>query len=239
VFRLVNRRTGTSQSKIGAAVGLDQGYVSKVMSGQRAVASIDVLERIACGLGMPDGARAVLGLAPARSASVDIAANRSGSGDCGPALRVRTWGSAGEQLELLRQGVTDRVAGAALGACSVEEWELTAVEHARATRFRSAASQLSDLANDITELQRMLKLRHSASTLRRMTRVAAQMAGLMSLRLIKLDKRAASLAWARTAQIAAHEVEDPATRASPPGFRSLSSVGDLREALMQPAGKEG
>jgi len=77
LLSLINRRTGTSQSKIGAAVGLEQGYISKVMSGQRVIVSIDVLERIADGLGMPDAARILLGLAPRHSAwqgSIDVTA---------------------------------------------------------------------------------------------------------------------------------------------------------------------
>jgi len=218
LFRLVNRRTGTSQAKIGAAVGMEQGYVSKVMNGQRVVVSIDVLERIAGGLDMPDGARAVLGLAPAPTSSptaTDLAAGCSGNGDprqrtfAGFADQAVTGSAFGKQLDLLRQGVTDQVAGTAMGTCSVEEWELTAAAHARATRYRPAALQLSDLANDVADLWRVLGSRQSVSSLRRVTRVAAQLAGLMSLTLIKLDERAASLRWARTAWTAANEVEDP------------------------------
>jgi transcriptional regulator with XRE-family HTH domain len=76
LLRLINRRTGTSQTKIGAAVGLEQGYISKIINGQRTVVSIDVLERLANGLGMTDAARMLLGLAPpptAWQASTDAA----------------------------------------------------------------------------------------------------------------------------------------------------------------------
>ncbi|AXO32601.1 helix-turn-helix domain-containing protein [Micromonospora sp. B006] len=63
VFRLLARHTGASQTRIGAAVGLEQGYISRIIAGRR-VTSIDVLERIADGCGMPDEARMTLGLAP-------------------------------------------------------------------------------------------------------------------------------------------------------------------------------
>ncbi len=62
LFRLVTQETGTSQTQLGAAVGLEQGYVSRVIAGRK-VTSIEVLERIADGLAMPDDARHALGLA--------------------------------------------------------------------------------------------------------------------------------------------------------------------------------
>ncbi|MCI4065118.1 helix-turn-helix domain-containing protein [Micromonospora sp. R77] len=65
LFRTLSRLTGASQTRIGAAVGLEQGYVSRVMAGRK-VTSIEVLERIADGLDMPDESRMTLGLAPTR-----------------------------------------------------------------------------------------------------------------------------------------------------------------------------
>ncbi|MGW3785682.1 helix-turn-helix domain-containing protein [Micromonospora chokoriensis] len=65
LFRLLARHTGASQTRIGAVVGLEQGYVSRVIAGRK-VTSIDVLERIADGCGMPDEIRMLLGLAPCR-----------------------------------------------------------------------------------------------------------------------------------------------------------------------------
>lgn len=64
LFRSLRRYCGASQHRIGTAVELDQGTVCKIMNGERVVTSIDVLERIADGLGMPDDARNRLGLAP-------------------------------------------------------------------------------------------------------------------------------------------------------------------------------
>jgi tetratricopeptide (TPR) repeat protein len=64
LFRLLRRYTGASQQKIGVAVDLQQGSVSLIMNGERAVAKLDLLERIADGLAMPDESRVQLGLAP-------------------------------------------------------------------------------------------------------------------------------------------------------------------------------
>lgn len=66
LFELIVRYTGASQGQIGAAVGLDQGYVSRIMAGRR-VTSIEVLERIADGCAVPDAARDELGLAARRA----------------------------------------------------------------------------------------------------------------------------------------------------------------------------
>ncbi|TDC33599.1 XRE family transcriptional regulator [Micromonospora sp. 15K316] len=63
LFRRISQLTGASQTRVGAAVGLEQGYVSRIISGRK-VTSIEVLERIADGLRMPDGSRMALGLAP-------------------------------------------------------------------------------------------------------------------------------------------------------------------------------
>lgn len=63
-FHLVRQYTGASQTKIGLAVRLEQGYVSKVINHEREIEKIDVFERIASGTGMPDPIRILMGLAP-------------------------------------------------------------------------------------------------------------------------------------------------------------------------------
>lgn len=65
VFRLIRQYAGVSQTRIGIAVNLSQGKVSEIMRGSAQVTALDVFERIADGLRMPDPARFALGLAPA------------------------------------------------------------------------------------------------------------------------------------------------------------------------------
>lgn len=55
---------GASQTRIANVTGMGQAEVSRIMSGDRHVMVIDVLERIAAGLTMPDEQRLTLGLAP-------------------------------------------------------------------------------------------------------------------------------------------------------------------------------
>jgi hypothetical protein len=53
------------------ATGLLQGRVSEVMHGARTVSTLELFERIAGGLDMPDDARMLLGLAPRHPAGLD------------------------------------------------------------------------------------------------------------------------------------------------------------------------
>ncbi len=64
LFRLVRQYAGISQTRIGVAVAFSQGKVSEYMQGKAQVTALDVFERIADGLDMPDPARMLLGLAP-------------------------------------------------------------------------------------------------------------------------------------------------------------------------------
>jgi transcriptional regulator with XRE-family HTH domain len=64
VFRLVRQYAGTSQTRLAIACGMTQPKVSGIMRGVARVEALEVFERIADGLDMPDQARIVLGLAP-------------------------------------------------------------------------------------------------------------------------------------------------------------------------------
>lgn len=65
VFHLLRQYAGATQTQIAIACGLTQGRVSEHMKeGGRRVTELDVFERIADGLQMPDAARMALGLAP-------------------------------------------------------------------------------------------------------------------------------------------------------------------------------
>jgi transcriptional regulator with XRE-family HTH domain len=112
-------------------------------------------------------------------------------------------------LETLRRQVTETITSSGIGPAAVEDWEQTVLDHGRATRYRPPAALLVDLAHDFTELCGQMQVRHSSLTLRRLTRVVAQMAGLMFLTLIKLDEQDAARSWARVARIAAREAGDP------------------------------
>ncbi|MFI5684665.1 helix-turn-helix domain-containing protein [Streptomyces sp. NPDC051636] len=79
VFRHVQQYAGASQTRIATAAGMTQARVNEIINGRREVSRLDVYERIADGLNMPDDARHLLGLAASREkrsggAAFDLAA---------------------------------------------------------------------------------------------------------------------------------------------------------------------
>jgi transcriptional regulator with XRE-family HTH domain len=111
-------------------------------------------------------------------------------------------------VEALRRNLADAVDHAAMSDASLDDWEHVVHQYGLATRYRAAGALLVDLAADFAELCRLLERRRAILVPRRLTRVMAQIAGLMSLTLIKLDQRAAARNWARTAKLIADEAGD-------------------------------
>jgi tetratricopeptide (TPR) repeat protein len=109
----------------------------------------------------------------------------------------------------LRRRVAEVIAGSGLSPAAIEDWEQTAVEYGRASRYRHPQALLDELTADFAEIYSHLQQHHPSSALRRLTRVTAQMAGLVFLTLIKLDEQVAARSWARTARVAACEAGDP------------------------------
>lgn len=70
LLRLVQQHAGVSQARLATAAGLGQGRVNEIINGRRQVTRLDVLERLADGLAMPDDARVLFGLAPAHAATL-------------------------------------------------------------------------------------------------------------------------------------------------------------------------
>lgn len=68
VFRHVQQYGGASQARIATAVAMTQARVNEIINGRREVTRLDVFERIADGLNMPNCARRLMGLAAAHDA---------------------------------------------------------------------------------------------------------------------------------------------------------------------------
>ncbi|MDH6709732.1 transcriptional regulator with XRE-family HTH domain [Kitasatospora sp. MAA19] len=64
LFRYVQHHSGASQARLAVQVGMTQSRVNEIINGRREVSRLDVFERIADGLHLPDAARRLLGLAP-------------------------------------------------------------------------------------------------------------------------------------------------------------------------------
>ncbi len=195
IFTLILDSAAVSQTVLGSACGLDQGKISEIIRGIRKPDTLSVLDRIATGLNMPDRSRVVFGLAPKSDH---------------PAAGAVILGNL-DQIELLRQQMNEALGQGAMSDVNLEEWEQTAIRYARATRDRPALILAVDLGRDLAELNRILAIQRSVSSLRRLTRVAAQMSGLMCLVFCILDDRPAFRRWALTARLAGNEAGDPET----------------------------
>lgn len=114
-------------------------------------------------------------------------------------------------LERLRIALDGTLAAGAMNDSGLRDWDHTVARYAVASKDRGPAELLADLAQDIGEMRRLLERPHPATVTRHLTRVAAQLAGLTTLALVKLDDRPGFRAWARTARVAAEESGDPET----------------------------
>ncbi|HEU5472233.1 MAG TPA: hypothetical protein VFV67_16385 [Actinophytocola sp.] len=140
------------------------------------------------------------------------------------ATPVRDRFSPGD-VEQLRRALHDLFAGGQVTAASLDDWEQTVARQGTATKDRPATILVRDLAADVAELGRVMAGCHSLSAQRRLTRVAANLSGLMCLTQVKLDDRQAFRRWARTARIAANEADDASTYSW-----VLPSVGQTKRA---------
>jgi hypothetical protein len=67
----IAQQHGASQSRIAAAMGWGQGRANEMVNGRRTVTTLEMFERVADGLALPDEARIRLGLAPRHPAGLD------------------------------------------------------------------------------------------------------------------------------------------------------------------------
>jgi tetratricopeptide (TPR) repeat protein len=217
---------GLTQTRVGTAVSMQQTRISKYIRGEHHAKETGVFERVADGLKMPAHARALFGLS---SSSVDAP---------GSAITVRPRavpiGPADlDQVEQLRQALDAALHDGAMAEASLEDWDRTVFRYGRATRHRAADLLLGDLKADLTDLQTALTRYRSASALRQLTRVTAQLSGLVCLTLVKMDDRVAFRRWSRTARHAASEAGDPLTTSWVLAQEAYGHYysGDLIEAL--------
>lgn len=141
-----------------------------------------------------------------------LAAGRVQAAEDG-ALTDSVYQASVESVEMLRVGLTDVLAGTLLSEASVDDWEQVVLQLGRATRFRSPGRLVAELTSDLDELRRVIARSRSETVSRQLARVAAQLSGLMSLTLLKLDDRAGSRGWVRTARLLAAETNDQNLRA--------------------------
>lgn len=114
-----------------------------------------------------------------------------------------------DEVDGLRRSLNETLSLGPMTEAGLDEWERIVTHHGRATRDRPTGALLREIAGDLTELREVIGRRPSASALRRLTGMAAQMSGLMCLVLCRIDDKIAAHRWARTARLAAIEAGDP------------------------------
>lgn len=60
-------------------------------------------------------------------------------------------------IEMVRRGIDERISGNALSGMEVDDWELTAIRHGRATRYQQPSVLLEDLITDLAELSHIFE----------------------------------------------------------------------------------
>lgn len=109
MFQVLKDRLGASQTQIGIAAVMSQGYVSDLIRGNARVTELAVYERIADGLAMPSHARVRLGLAPAVDGVPDDrdARTRVLAGPVAEASGPAMWMPARTVADIIRLTETD------------------------------------------------------------------------------------------------------------------------------------
>jgi transcriptional regulator with XRE-family HTH domain len=121
ILRFAQQYGGASQSRIAAATGLLQGRVNEIVRGRRSVVRIDVFERIARGLQMPDDARLLMGLAPAGRVSSADAEDLLGHPRVAAVSRPKTEASVEIQAIAETAEVADVLTVRALGTIAMTD----------------------------------------------------------------------------------------------------------------------
>jgi transcriptional regulator with XRE-family HTH domain len=218
LLQLLQQYAGASQTQLAVALGTTQGKISRYLNSLVRVEKLEMFQRIASGLGMPDEARDAFGLAPRATPThppLQVSpVVQPPVAESAPSTAITTSSPSHPDLhevEILRQELHEALSMGMMADAGLDDWERLVIRYGRATRDRPATLLLDDLSADLTELRRTIQRHRSASAMRRLTRVAAHMSGLMCLTLCKLDDRPAFRRWTRTARIAASETGDPAT----------------------------
>src|SRR5262249_61916945 len=144
---------------------LTQNQLSLTASGKARVEKLQVWERLAAALDMPDRARILLGLAPL---APDHATAPAGNGQP-------------DDLEELRRSLTEALEAGTLSDSGLDDWEQTILAYGRATRYTVPGRLLHGLLSDFGDLETQLKARQPAPLQRRPARLTAQFPGMVSL----------------------------------------------------------
>jgi len=190
LLRLLRKWAGLSQTRIATATGVAQGRLSEYATGKHMVTAVNVWERVADGLEMPDAARAFLGLAPRQP---------------GPPAAGSSGAEPKPEAELLRQIATARnIDPAVVRALQSETDAIRLLD--RRLGAPAVAHKLDAHVSDIET-----SLRHSLRPGQRgpLAAVLADASALAGWQAIDMGRLAAAWAHFERATAAAREAGDP------------------------------
>ncbi|GAA4725927.1 hypothetical protein [Phytohabitans rumicis] len=127
------------------------------------------------------------------------------------ALAAGTAGTAAA-LETIRDGLARSVSTSPGAEHDVDEWAEVAWEYGRAYLTTAPDVLVADIAADVVDVQQRLQDEDDDVHRQELSRVSAQLAGLMAMSLTNLGQLRAARRWWRTARQAADASEDPLTR---------------------------
>lgn len=203
-----------NQELLSRWLGISQGLVSKLESGKKKEEYVPTLRQYAKTLHLPQhllwfkleaGQR--WNIVPHSSRN-----NWSPSLSLGESLQTNSEHARIDASSRIRQGLSDVLANMQASELNVDDWDHLVDRTGRDTRRRAPAVLASELLSNLEDIRKFYSRATSGHTLRRLSRIAAQMSGLMSQSLLKIDDQAGSLDWARTARLFAAEAKDAELR---------------------------
>lgn len=205
-FKLLNELI-RSQTRIGIAVGMDQGMVSRIIAGRSKVEEFDVFKRIADGLHMPEEARQAMGLAPRTAVALVVA----------PEPDIEPW----ELADILTRS--------SMGTRAIAAMERATYNYATAYPSTPPQELATPVARQLRALAAALDRPQTLSIRRRMIRLVGVLSGLRGNLYLDLDDTRRADESFEVGMVAAEEAEDDDLMAWVLATRSIQSfvTGDL------------
>jgi hypothetical protein len=234
LFCQISSVSGASQMRIGMAVGMEQNQVCRIMNADMRVRHLDVFERIADGLGMPDHARQALGLAPRTPPELPPDGGSGveptpldGDGDRHGAMSVSEADSADlTQEEILAMTIRRArqfavLNGQYLAPEAVEQLQDDTQHLATAYPQQPLVEILGDIAMTHDNIFRVLEHRHRPAESRHLYLLAGAVSGMLAKASHDMGDANGALTHARAGFLCAEHADHDGLRAWVKGLQSL------------------
>jgi tetratricopeptide (TPR) repeat protein len=231
LLKHITTHCGVTQGLLAYWMGDDSGYVSKTVNGKTGrIRDLERWRRIADAVNMPAANRVlVMGGDTTEPPAQESRESETTRGGVEPVRRREFISLAGslpgllmpmsltgdrdagpvETMEAIRREANALLSSASMTETYLTEWDDVIATHGRATRHAPVDQFLATLLADFAEIQHQMRQRQPTRVQIRLCRMAAHLAGMISLTLTKLGYHPAARRWARTAWLAAEESSDP------------------------------